>query len=187
MPVAVSILRGINVGGHHKIKMEELRSLYETLGFRNVETYIQSGNVVFELKQAQVKTATKRIEDAIEKRYGFRVGVVLRTAAELRRAMESNPFGDRAGMEPAKLLVCFLGADAAASCAEKLGAIKVQGEIIRHVGRELFIYFPEGQGKSKVTMAMLDKAAGTFCTGRNWNTVEKMLEMAERAERTGRG
>jgi uncharacterized protein (DUF1697 family) len=182
MPVAVSILRGVNVGGHHKIKMDGLRALYQSIGFRKVETYIQSGNVVFELKAAELKSAAKRIEDAIEKQYSFRVGVVLRTAAELRQSLAGNPFADRKGMNPAKLLICFLAAQPAANCAERLAAIKVQGEEIRQAGSELFIYFPDGQGKSKLTMAMLDKAAGTFCTGRNLNTVEKLLEMAERIE-----
>lgn len=178
MPVAVSILRGVNLGGHKVVKMEELRRLYESLGYRNVESYIQSGNVVFELKANEVKGAARRIERAIEKKFGFSAAVVLRTAAELRQTLAASPFAGRENIEPAKLLICFLASAAAEGCAAKLAALKVEGEEIHHVGRELFVYFPQGQGKSKLRIDMLDKAAGCLCTGRNLNTVQKLLEMA---------
>ena len=183
MPVAISILRGVNLGGNKIIRMEALRSLYESLGFRNVETYIQSGNVLFELKASEVKGAKKRIEDAIAKQFGFTVEIVQRTAAELRQTMDANPFATRDGIHPSRLLICFLGADPAADCAQKLAAIKLEGgEEIRQLGREIFIYFPDGQGRSKMRIAALDKAAGSLVTGRNLNTVQKLLEIAAAKE-----
>jgi uncharacterized protein (DUF1697 family) len=151
MPVAIAILRGINVGGHRQIKMADLRRLCESLSFRNVETLIQSGNVVFELKASEVKTAARRIEDAIEKEFGFRAGVVLRTAADLRQILAANPFAGRANVNPAGLLICFSGARPAVDCGAKLAAIKVQSEEIHLVGSELFIHFAGGMGKSALS------------------------------------
>ena len=107
MHVYVSFLRGVNVGGHNKIKMDALRDLYRKLGFHDPRTYVQSGNVVFGAKEMNLKA--KVIEDAIEKSFGFRPGVVLRTAAELSRTINANPFAKRDGINPGLLLVSFLG------------------------------------------------------------------------------
>src|ERR1700722_2659503 len=100
MSVIISLLRGVNVGGHNMIKMDALRSLYESLGLRKVETFIQSGNVIF-TTQARDRTAlTKRIEEAIEQKFGFHSDVILRTAAELRDALARNPFAERLDIDP---------------------------------------------------------------------------------------
>src|SRR5258707_10026031 len=108
MPVIVSMLRGVNVGGNHKVKMEALRALYESLGFTGVQTYIQSGNVVFRTRATGLAALGKKIEDGIEGAFGFRPAVILRTAEELRAAIAGCPFAAREGMEPGKLLVTFL-------------------------------------------------------------------------------
>src|SRR5258708_1641774 len=108
MPAVISMLRGVNVGGHRKVGMEALRTLYESLGFEDPQTYIQSGNVVFRTKARDLVAVAARIEDAIGESYGFRPDVILRTAAELRDAITRNPFAARPGIDPAKLLVMFL-------------------------------------------------------------------------------
>src|SRR5262249_15226050 len=107
MPVVISLLRGVNVTGNNKIPMEALRQLCESLGLRGAQTYIQSGNVVFRTNAKDLATLAKRIEDAIEKKFGCRPGVTLRTTAELKNVIARNPFARRRDIEPSKLLVNF--------------------------------------------------------------------------------
>lgn len=183
MTVAVSLLRGINVGGHNLIRMEALRGIHESLGLVDVETYVQSGNVVFRTRTSSPAALASRIEDAVERSHGFRPGVLVRTAAELQGAIAGNPFDGRAGIEPAKLLVMFLAARPEPAAGEKFLEIKVGPEEFHLRDRELYIYFPEGQGRSKLTTALIDKTLRTYGTGRNWNTVTRLREMAASLER----
>lgn len=175
----ISMLRGINVGGHNMIKMEALREMYGSLKFADVRSYVQSGNVVFATKEKDLKKIAKRIEDAIEARFACRPDVILRTAEEMRGVIARNPFqGER---EPAKLHVDFLAGAPGKDAVEKIRAIKVGPEELVLDGRELYIYYPNGAGQSKRTGAMLDKALQVRGTARNWNSVRKLLEMAESA------
>src|ERR1700691_374230 len=105
MCVVISLLRGVNVGGKRKIKMEALRALYESLGLRGAQTLLQSGNVVFRTDRKDLVSLTKQIEDAIERKFGFHSDVVLRTSTELRDVIAKNPFAKRAGVAARKLLV----------------------------------------------------------------------------------
>src|SRR5512132_4352069 len=107
------MLRGVNVGGHNKIKMDALSALYESLGLLDPQTYIQSGNVIFRTKERDLVLLTKRIEDGIERSFGFRPGVIVRTASELRDVLARNPFAKRpaGAIDPSRLLVTFLSRD----------------------------------------------------------------------------
>ena len=182
MAVIISMLRGVNVGGHNKIKMEALRALYESLGLRDPQTYVQSGNVVFRTDKRDLVAVGKRIEDAIERGFGFRPAVILRTASELRDVIARNPFAKRPGIEPSKLLVNFLASDPGVAVRDKVLRIKTDPEELRMDGRELYIYFPNGMARPKMSWAVLEKTLKTPGTGRNWNSVTKLLEMAERLE-----
>jgi len=183
MPVLISLLRGVNVTGNNKMPMEALRQLCESLGLRAAQTYIQSGNVVFKTDAKDLAALARRIEEAIEKKVGFRPGVTLRTTADLKDVIARNPFAKRRGIEPAKLQVHFFLTTSPSA--------KMQSEILRLKGghpeelvfgsRELYIYFPDGQGRSKLWPA-LDRALKKSVTGRNWNTVTKLLAMAETLE-----
>src|SRR5260370_37898439 len=102
MTVIISMLRGVNVGGHNKIKMEALRALYESLRLRDAQTYVQSGNVIFRTDERDVSRLAKRIEDGIERQFGFRPNVILRTAAEVEEVIARNPFAKRRGIWPSK-------------------------------------------------------------------------------------
>jgi uncharacterized protein (DUF1697 family) len=124
MPGAISLLRGVNVGGRHKIKMEELRELYESLGFGHSQTYVQSGNVVFRTEARDFTRLSKRIADAIEQRFAFRPGVILRTAADLRAVIAANPFASRRDLDPSRLLVQFLADEPPADAREQISRIK---------------------------------------------------------------
>jgi uncharacterized protein (DUF1697 family) len=182
MTVMISMLRGVNVGGHNKIKMDALRALYEFLKLRDAQTYVQSGNVIFRTDERDISGLAKRIEDGIERKFGFRPDVILRTAAEMRDVIARNPFGKRRGIEPGKLLVSFLASDPGEEARKKLRQMKCDPEELRVEGREVYIYFPNGMGRSKLPWAGLDKMLKTPATGRNWNSVTKMLEMAEKLE-----
>jgi uncharacterized protein (DUF1697 family) len=178
MPVMIALLRGINLAGHHKVKMEDLRKLCESLKLQDAQTYVQSGNVVFRTDEKDTIRLAMRMEDAIERKFGFRAGVVLRTTAELRDLIARSPFGKRKGLEPSKLNVTFLACDLSKETCDQVLGIKAEVEEIKLGRRELYIYFPDGMGRSKLT-AVLDRTLKKAGTVRNWNTVTKLLEMAE--------
>src|ERR1700704_894959 len=100
MAVIISMLRGVNVGGHNMIKMDALRALYESLGLRDAQTYVQSGNVVFRTQGRDLALIWKKIENGIERTFGFRPSVIVRTDSEMRDVIARNPFANRDGIEP---------------------------------------------------------------------------------------
>ncbi len=177
MSVVISMVRGVNVGGHNMIKMDALCALYESLGLRNPRSHIQSGNVIFATDVRDLTLLASRIGNAIERKFGFCPAVIARTTSELRDVIRRNPFAKRRGIDPAKLLVTFL----ASAPAPELRRIKPDPEELRIDGRELYIYFPNGMGPSKLP-AVIDRILKTPGTARNWNTVTKLLEIAESLE-----
>jgi uncharacterized protein (DUF1697 family) len=182
MAVIICMLRGVNVGGHNQIKMDALKALCVSLKLKDPQTYVQSGNVVFKTEEKDHKKLATRIQHAIERKIGFRPNVMLRTAAEMRKVVTRNPFAGRKDIEPGKLLVNFLAYDPGKDAREKALAIKVGPEEMHLIGREAYIYFPNGQGRSKFPWPAIERALGTSGTGRNWNSVTKMLEIAEKSE-----
>lgn len=182
MGVVISMLRGVNLAGHRKIQMGELKALYESLGLGSVQTYINSGNVIFKTSGRDLARLAKKIEDAIEGRYGFRSDVILRTPTEMREAIARCPFASRPTLEPGKLAVSFLAGEPTAEAVEKVLAIKAEPEELGIRGRELYIYFTNGMARPKLSMAVVERTLKTPGTSRNWNTVRKLLEMAERLE-----
>jgi uncharacterized protein (DUF1697 family) len=182
MPVYISMVRGINVGGHNKIKMEELRALHESLGHKAAQSYIQSGNIVFKTKQLNQGQLTKQICDGLHKKFGFRPAVILRTTSELREVIANNPFAGRKNIDPRRLLVTFLAGEPKTPERERLLSLQIAPEELRVIGRELFVYFPDGMARPKFSWSMVEKILKISGTGRNWNTVNKLLEMAESIE-----
>lgn len=182
MPVLISMLRGVNVGGHNKIKMDALRSLYLSLKFEEPQTYVQSGNVIFRTAERDVEGVQKRIQRGIERQFGCCPAVIVRTAADLRAVIAKNPFAKRGDVPPNKLLVLFLAGEAAREAGESLRRLAIAPEELHLGRRELYIYFPNGVGKSKLPWSRIDKVLKTPVTGRNWNSVENMLKIAERME-----
>ena len=181
MPVMIALLRGINLAGRNRVKMDELRKLCESQKFRNVQTLIQSGNIVFGTEEKDVVKLTKKLEEAIERKFGFHADVVVRTTRELRDAIARSPFASRNGLEPGKLIVTFLACDLAKEKCDGILSIKAGQEEVKFGKRELYIYYPDGMGKSKLVPA-LDRVLERTGTARNWNTVTKLLEMAEAME-----
>ena len=159
MATHVALLRGINVGGHKMLSMAALRETLEGAGYKDVKTLLQSGNVVF--------TAKKKVsEAALEKLAG--TDVIVRSAAEVQSVIDANPFPAEAKKDPGHLLVMFL---------KEPASVKLEWpgpERIHTNGRELYLYYPNGAGRSKLTGAWIEKKLGTRGSARNWNTVGKI-------------
>lgn len=164
----IALLRGINVTGSGILPMKDLAALCEALGFTQVRTYIQSGNVVFASRLGEAAVCA-RLEKALEARMGKKIAVMVRTAEQLRAVLDANPFPGREG---AKTAVLFLSGPCPANPLE--GARGHNGEELHPGHRELYIWYPNGQGQSKLKLA----AALQTGTVRNMNTVGKLVELA---------
>lgn len=184
MAVIIAMLRGVNVGGHNKIKMEELRALCEALKLRDACTFIQSGNVIFRSEERDLGLLAAKLQKAIERKCGFRPDVILRTAAEMREVIGRNPFAKRREVEPNRLLVTFLTGEPLAEARDKAAQLETAPEELRMERREVYIYFPNGMARPKVSWSTIERILKTSGTGRNWNSVKKMLEIAEKLEAT---
>lgn len=174
MPTYVSLVRGINVGGK-TLKMELLRDLYAGLGAKNVRTYIQSGNVVFDAAKLSSAAFSARVVDAIAKKAKLEVSVLTLSASELRAAISKNPFVAR-GCDPKKLHATFL--ERAPASFEKLAAIDAGEDEHYAAGAVIFLHCPNGYGKTKLSNAAVEKALSVAATTRNWNTVLTLDRMA---------
>ena len=178
------MLRGVNLGPHKRIKMSDLKELCVSLDLDCPQTYVQSGNILFKTQSRNLVRLAAGIEEAIERKFGFHSDVILRGSAELREVVAKNPFASRKGIEPNKLLVTFLATDPGEEARAKLRQIKAEPEEVWIDGRELFIYFPNGMARPKLSIPLVERTLKTSGTGRNWNTVTKLLELAEEMERT---
>ena len=179
MAVVIGLLRGVNVGGRNLVRMDALRELCGTLKLRDACTHLQSGNVVFHAPERSVATLAVKIEKEIERAFGFHSDVVLRTTDEMKAVIANIPFNATA-IDPAKLLVYFLARDPGEEARVRISKIDTGPEELRVGARELYIHFPNGMARPKLSTAALDRALKVPATGRNWNTVNKLLEIAER-------
>jgi uncharacterized protein (DUF1697 family) len=171
----VALLRAVNVGGR-KLPMAGLRALAEGLGWSEVATYIQSGNLVF-AAQGMIEDLEGRLERAIAKEFGFDVPVIVRSAAQWKRYPATNPFAAEAAKEPGRVMLLLSKRAPAAGAEAAIEAKAAAGERVRRAGDALWIHYPGGAGTSKLTPAMIDRAIGSPATARNCNTVTKVGEM----------
>jgi uncharacterized protein (DUF1697 family) len=172
----VALLRGINVGGQHKISMAELRSACTSIGCTEVQTYIQSGNVVFS-SVASAETLETRLEKAIENRFHFVVPVIVRSASKWGRYVKGNPFPDEAKKEGGRVVLALSKLSPKSDVASELERRATQGERVVKRGAAIWIHYAKGIGRSKLTAAVLDRCAGSPVTARNWRTALKLDEM----------
>jgi len=178
MSTYISMLRGINVGGHNQIKMTALRELFEALGFEQVRTYIQSGNVVFKAGKSSALQVSRKVEERIAKAFGFRVSVVTRTSAEMGSVIENNPFLKTKGIDPTRLHVTFLSEAPEPAALSKLEALAAAPDQFRGSGREIYLHCPNGYGNTKLSNNTLEQVLAVSATTRNWNTVNKLYEVS---------
>ncbi|MEA3034564.1 MAG: hypothetical protein QOH04_323 [Sphingomonadales bacterium] len=171
----VALLRAVNVGGR-ALPMAALRELCTTLGWEDVVTYIQSGNVVFAAagKAEALETALER---AIAERFGLEAPAMVRTAAQWRTLLGANPFAKEAEAEPNRVFVGVPKRPPAAGAADRIAAKATAGERVKEAAGALWFHYPEGVGASRLTPALIDRAAGCAVTARNWRTAVKLGEM----------
>jgi uncharacterized protein (DUF1697 family) len=182
MPVVICMLRGVNVGAHNRVKMNDLKKLCTSLKLRDPQTYVQSGNIVFTTDERDLDKLRQNLEAAIHKEFGFQSDVILRSAKDLREVIAGNPFAKRKDIHPGKLLVTFFSADPGEAARKQARAIKTDPEEFFIEGREAYIHFPNGAGRSKLNWSLIPKTLKVQGTARNWNTVTKLLQMAEKME-----
>ncbi|MDQ3890843.1 MAG: DUF1697 domain-containing protein [Actinomycetota bacterium] len=173
----VALLRGINVGGRTTVSMADLRMLFLALGSEDVTTYVQSGNVVFKFPLASPAELAPPIEAEIRRRLDLSVKVVVRTGAQLARVVADNPFAAD-GLDPGKLHVAFLAESPDPARVHALEAKPVERDEFRVVGEEVYLHYPSGYGKTKLTNAFLEKQLAVAATTRNWRTTTKLAELA---------
>ena len=165
----IALLRGINVGGNKRVEMARLRALLEELGYRDVRTYVNSGNAVF----SGPRRSEKHLETALAKEFGFDVPVVLRSRDELAEIVQANPLRSVA-TDPAKHLVVFCAGEASTD----LDPADFAPETFEVRGREIYLWAPGGLGNSALAKLLANTSVGGKSTARNWHTVEKLLELA---------
>ena len=172
----IALLRAVNVAGHKMVAMADLRDFLTKLGFANAKSLLQSGNLTFDASHSP-----KKVEELLEKEAAKRLGLetvfFVRTHAEWDEIIARNPFRKEAMDDPGRLVVLFLKDARDAATLQK--AIKGR-EIARGEGKQIYVYYPDGQGRSKLTNVLIEKTLTTRATARNWNTVLKLQHVVER-------
>jgi uncharacterized protein (DUF1697 family) len=179
MTVQIALLRGINVGGHQAVAMSDLRDLLTQLGFERARSLLQSGNLVFRGDARTGGELERLLETEAETRLEIHADFLVRSAKEWREVVARNPFRKEAERDPSHLVVMFLKAAAKAKDVKAVQAAIAGREIIRGDGKHLYIVYPDGIGRSRLTNALLEKKLGIRGTARNWNTVLKIAAIAE--------
>jgi uncharacterized protein (DUF1697 family) len=184
--LSLALLRGVNVGGNKPVAMADLRDLLGRMGLRDVQSVLQSGNLLFRgdgkggarLEQAMAAGAKQRL--------GLDTEFFVRSAAEWEDMVAENPFREEARRDPARLVAVCLKAAPGGAAVKALQAAVVGREVVRSAGKQVYIFYPDGQGRSKLTNAVIEKHLGTRATARNWNTVLRLAELVRAPGRPGR-
>jgi len=178
MITCVALLRAVNVGGHQKVAMSALRASVSDMGFSDVRTLLQSGNLVFRSAAATALGLEQRLEAEAARRLALQTEFFVRSAEEWAALIAANPFLEQARQDPSHLLVMFLkGAPGPVEVAALRAAV-TGAEVVHVQGREAYVVYPNGIGRSRLTSALIEKKLGTRGTGRNWNTVVKLAALA---------
>lgn len=177
----ISILRGINVGGNRKILMKDLKSLYEGLGFSKVETYSQSGNVIFESGQElSTMELEVKIQQSIAETFGFDVTVIVRTAEEWSEIIAKSPFWKETDVDIEKLHLTILKQIPSPELVMEIKGMKFQPDRFEILGSDVFVYCENGYGRTKITNDFFEKKLKIPASTRNWKTVMKLHELVVR-------
>jgi uncharacterized protein (DUF1697 family) len=174
----IALLRGVNVGGV-VVKMEPLREVFEKLGFKNVRSYVQSGNLLFEAGKASPDSLAAKIRGAVKAAFGREFPVMVLEGAQLKSVAAKNPFAK--GADPKSLYVSFLSGKPSKEGLERFAARKAAADDWRVVGQAVYLRIPAGYGKTKLDNNSLERCTGLEATTRNWNTVQTLIEMAQSA------
>lgn len=179
MQTYISVLRGINVSGHRVIKMDALKKSYADLGFTNIFTYIQSGNVVFQFKKTGHQKIENMIKNKISDDYGFDVPVIVKDANYLKNVIMSNPFLSNNNIDLSMLHVTFLSAVPGKSDVDKLKDVDYSPDKFIVVDDIVYLYFPDGYGNTKLNNNFFENKLKVKATNRNWKTVNELCKIAD--------
>jgi uncharacterized protein (DUF1697 family) len=172
----ISLLRGVNVSGKNKLPMADLRNLLSKSGFTNVQTYIQSGNIVFQFAGTEIEASTL-IAQKIKEQYDYDVPVITLSPEKVQKAMDSSPFKIEADQAPNKTFICFLSEKPEKDRLEELKKISYDGEFMKVEEDHIHLYFPNGAGRAKLSNNLIEKKLKVNATTRNWRTMENVLKM----------
>jgi uncharacterized protein (DUF1697 family) len=178
MHTLVSMIRGINVGGNRLLKMDRLRALHEELGYRNVRTYLQSGNAVFEASKPGPNIHGVALELRIRDACGFKVAVAAKTSAQLTAVLKANPLLGRTSVDPKFLHATFLIRHAGHASLDGVDIPLAKGEAAVLLDDVVYLYCPLGYGNSKINNAFFERKLSVAATTRNWQTVTALEAMA---------
>lgn len=180
MPAYVAMLRGVNVTGHNSIKMEQLRGLCDGLGFQKVETYVQSGNIIFQAKIENPAVLSKQIGGSILDSFGFEIPVIVRTSNEMKNVVANNPFLKEKDVDSSKLHVTFLREATQKGSLKTLEKLATSQDRFYLASREIYLYCPGGYGRTKLSNNAIEKALSVIATTRNWSTTNTLLAMVSK-------
>lgn len=175
----VALLRGVNVGGRNKLSMADLVAMFQRAGCEASKSYIQSGNMVFKASRTLAAGIPTLIASEITERFGYRIPLVVRTVEELREIVSTNPFLST-GVDSKRLYVMFLADEPESNRVAKLDPQRSPQDLFQVRGSEVFLYCPNGLGRTKLTNEYFDSKLATTSTVRNWRTVLTLLQMADR-------
>jgi uncharacterized protein (DUF1697 family) len=177
MTTYVALLRGVNLGARNKVSMADLRTVFESFGAEDVQTYVQSGNVVFKSRLRSAAELTAAIERRISRELGLEIRVILRTSEQLAKIVAGNPFAAKQA-EGTKLHVTFVADAPKRARVRTLESEAFEPDEFHVHGREVYVHTPKGYGRSKLSNAYFEKQLDVAATTRNWNTVTKLAELA---------
>ncbi len=179
MKTYIALLRGINVSGHKIIEMETLRKVLEELDFKNISTYIQSGNILFRSAENETATLERQIAGLIGKHFGFDVPVMVVTPGDLKKIVDDNPYATQQLEDPAQPYISFLSEIPSVEKLEELKAIDFKGDNFINIGKTLYIHYVKSAGDSKLSNVIIENKLKLSSTARNWKTVNKLIELAD--------
>jgi len=181
----ITMLRGVNMTGHNTIKMTRLAEMFRQLGYSDAETYIQSGNIVFSCRNSRIDEVSSAIRKAILSEFSLDIAVITRTPDEIKKIIAVNPFLEEPGFDPSKMAVVFLELKPSEEQILKVAGIDYPPDKFRIIGSEIYIYCPNGFGRTKLYTNFFEAKMKVTGTARNWTMVNKLLEMAENKMRPG--
>ncbi|MBS1550857.1 MAG: DUF1697 domain-containing protein [Bacteroidetes bacterium] len=180
MKTYISILRGINVSGHKSIKMDALKKMYADIGFSGVQTYIQSGNVIFRFKDTKTELLENMIHIGLKKTFGFEVPVIVRELTEFKKVLDKNPFlKNKRAEDTSKLHVTFLSSEPEKENSEKIKKGEYGSDEFFISGNTIYLFIPDKYGNTKLSNTFFENKLKVSATTRNWNTVNEIVRLAE--------
>jgi len=179
MPTYISLLRGINVSGQKIIKMAALKKMYEDLKFEHIQTYIQSGNVIFQTSKTKKEYLETLISNQIKSDFGFEVPVIILDIEELKEILNNNPYSGDTKKDISHLGITFLSSKPELANLQLIKQKQAEGEEFILINKSVYLYCPEGFGKTKLTNAFIESKLQVRATARNWKTANELLRIAE--------